>query len=105
MEEKFINLNRDILILAVAKYGRTEITVKVGNKFFYADIIKNVDSARIDFYKKIGTRGTFQKYGNGLTTVWVKPDATLGKDFFEHIEEISQAQRVVNKYYRVLQNW
>lgn len=46
-----------------------------------------------------------QKYGNGLTTVWVKPDATLGKDFFEHIEEIGQAQQVVNKYHRVLKNW
>lgn len=95
-----INMNKDILILAVVKCGRTQVKLKVGNEFFCADITKNVESARIDFYRNGG-----QKYGNGLTTVWVKPDATLGKDFFEHIEEISQAQRVVNKYYRVLQNW
>lgn len=96
-----INLNNEYIYLWQYTNGRHQnIEVRLGRKLYLVDIYKNSSTTRIDFYKKQGTnRGKYSKYDEGsVLSVYVKPDVMLGRNFFENIREIKEAQETLDRF-------
>lgn len=95
-----LNLNERYLDVKRLGFGKTQnIEVKLGRRFYYVDVNKNQDSAVIDFYPKTTkSRNDQSKYSGGVLGVSVKPEAALGREFFEDIKQIKAAQEVMFKW-------
>lgn len=95
-----LNLNHSVLSLRDLPFGKTQnFEIKIGRKTYLCDIDKNSASVCVELFDKVpGKRENFSKYAANLHSVYVKPDAVLDRDFFEHIAEIEAAQRVINRY-------
>lgn len=95
-----LNLNERYLDVKRLDFGKTQnIEVKIGRNLYYVDVNKNQDRAVIDFYPKTTkNRNGQSKYSGGVLGVAVKPEAALGREFFEDIEQIKAAQEVMFKW-------
>ncbi len=100
-----INLNHEGLFISKFNYGKTQnIECRLGKKIYYIDIDKNSNCTFLDFYRKINERNKFSKYTKEAekSSVTVKNNAVLFREFFENILEIEKAQRIMNKYIQEL---
>ena len=102
--EGIINMNKDYLFLSKVPCGKTSFEIKLGRKLYICDVTKNVDGAMVDFYHKENPdRTKYSKHGmKDRAFLWVRGDAVLTRDFFEHIEEIAAAQRLCEDYKNIL---
>lgn len=98
------NLNRYGATIYISDYPcgtHANIPVKIGRKKYLVDIKKDSASALIELYRQCGSdRKSFSKYDAraDLATVFVAPDASLSRAFFDDIRKIEEAQRIVAKY-------
>lgn len=116
-----VNLNHGVLHLGVLPNCHVSMEIKIKHRYYVLDIDKNKSYASIRFSKrplksgnesrkvkkKNGVNDEVDEAGNGNTpiTVIVNGNADLDIDFFEHIEEIKQAQLVYQKYSHILNLW
>lgn len=102
--EGTINMNKDYLFLSKVPCGKNSFEIKLGRKLYICDVTKNVDNAMIDFYhKKNPDRTKYSKHDmKDRTFLWVRGDAVLTRDFFEHIKEIAAAQSLCEDYKNIL---
>lgn len=100
-----INLNHtDLYLSNYASGTHQNIEVRLGRKLYLIDIRKDCLSCLVEIYRKLSTdRRSFSKYGGaGLKCVVVKKNAILTREFFENIDKITEAQRVIAKFKNIL---
>lgn len=105
---ELINLNSgDYVSIEKLPYGMIrDIPIKLGHKLYLLDVRKQKTGACIDFYRKVkADRKKFSKYDPEAerVTLFVKPDASLFRNFFENIREISKAQDIYRAYKYLLE--
>lgn len=109
-----LNLNHYALDLGSLPNCRVSMEIKIKHRYYNLDINKNKSYASIGFSKRPLMNGKNSRNiaaeveaGSNDTpiTVIVNRSAELDVDFFEHIEEIKQAQLVYQKYEHILKLW
>lgn len=69
---------------------------KRGRKLYLLDVKKTAVDASLDLYPVTKNKS---KYGVGMKSVYLRnPDALLDRRFFEHFNEIADAQKTLEAY-------
>lgn len=101
-----INLNQKGVYISIRlfQYGKTNAIIKIGHKMYVLEIDKTVSCTNVATYRKSTKTHYFEKYAydSEFYSVYVKNEAILDKDFFENIKDISNAQKICDKYHYAL---
>jgi hypothetical protein len=97
-----VNFNeKDVMIFVTTiPYGKTTMNIKVSRKIYIVEFDKSSNCTLVSVWRKSNSKKHYLKYekGSDFTSVYVKNDSRLDKDFFVNITDIANAQTICNQY-------
>ena len=94
------NEKNTMIFVNTIPYGKTTMNIKVSRKIYNVEFDKSSNCTLVSVWRKSTSKKHYLKYekNSDFTSVYVKNDSRLDKDFFENITNISNAQTICNQY-------
>lgn len=97
-----VNMNEKYAMIFVdtIPYGKTKMEVKVSRRIYIVEFDKSSNCTCLSIWRKSNSKKHYLKYekDSEFTSLYIKNDSRLEKDFFENIISISNAQHLCDEY-------